>query len=108
MLVLSHYLQLDAKFSELPEVESIADYGETIRAALCELFLSECGDGLKYEIYQEVLDTDELVKLLVNYRENVSFSTLALQEHITETVHNEVEKYLNDMLNQVVRGAGWR
>lgn len=104
MLVLSHYLQLDAKFSELPEVEKIADHGFVIRAALCELFLSECGEGLKYEIYQEVLDTDEITKLLINYRENVSFSTLALQEHMTETVHNEVEKYLNDMLNQVERG----
>ena len=93
---------------ELPEVEKIDDYSDTIRAELCELFLSECGEGLKYEIYQEVLDTDEITKLLINYRENVSFSTLALQEHITETVHNEVEKYLNDMLNQVVRGSGWR
>tara|TARA_R110002096_G_scaffold396373_2_gene592231 strand:- start:399 stop:713 length:315 start_codon:yes stop_codon:yes gene_type:complete len=104
MLVLSHYLQLDAKFSELPEVEKIDDYGEVIKAALCELFLSECGDALKDEIYQEVHDTDEITGLLINYRENVSFSTLALQEHMTETVHNEVEKYLNDMLNQVVRG----
>ncbi len=104
MLVLSHYLQLDAKFSELPEVEKIDDYGKVIRAELCELFLSACGDGLKYEIYQEVRDTDKITRLLINYRENVSFSTLALQEHMTETVHDEVEKYLNDMLNQVVRG----
>ena len=104
MLVLSHYLQLDEKLSELPEVELIADHGEIIRAALCELFLSECGDALKYEIYQEVLDTDEITRLLINYRENVSFSTLALQEHMTDTVHDEVEKYLNDLLNQVERG----
>mgnify|MGYP003672101727 CR=1 FL=1 len=103
MLVLSHYLQLDAKLSELPEVEKIADHGETIRAALCELFLSECGDALKYEIFQEVLDTDEIITLIVNFRENVSFSAAALQEHITETVHNEAEKYLDDMLNQIVR-----
>tara|TARA_R110000751_G_scaffold98857_1_gene192125 strand:- start:6 stop:329 length:324 start_codon:yes stop_codon:yes gene_type:complete len=103
MLVLSHYLQLDAKLSELPEVEKIADHGDTIRAALCELFLSECGDALKYEIYQEVRDTDEITSLLINFCENVSFSAAALQEHITETVHNEAEKYLDDMLNQIVR-----
>lgn len=104
MLVLSHYLQLDSKLSALPEVESISDHGYAMRGILCDLFLRECGEALKYEIYQEVLDTDEITKLLVDYRENVSFSTLALQEHITETVHNEVEKYLNDMLNQVERG----
>tara|TARA_R110000823_G_scaffold110656_2_gene230715 strand:+ start:134 stop:457 length:324 start_codon:yes stop_codon:yes gene_type:complete len=103
MLVLSHYLHLDEKLSELPEVEKIADHGETIRAALCELFLSECGDALKYEIFQEVLDTDEITDLLINFRENVSFSAAALQEHTTETVHNEVEKDLDDMLNQIVR-----
>lgn len=101
MLVLSHYLQLDKKLSELPEVEKIADHGETIRAALCRLFLSECGDALKYEIYQEVLDTDEITGLLVNFRENVSFSAAALQEHITETVNNEAEIYLDDMLSQI-------
>ena len=99
MLVLSHYLQLNTKLSELPQVDNIARHGVIIEGILCDLFLAECGDALKYEIYQDVLDTDEITPLLIKlHSESNSFD---LFNHVEYIVHIEAAKYIDDMLGQV-------
>ena len=108
MLVLANYPRLSERLHEIIGRDEIPDnicfFSPEIQADLCEIFLQLCGESLKYEIYQEILDTDEITKLLVNYRENVSFATIALQDHLTNTVHKEAALYINDLLGQVKNG----
>ena len=103
MLVLSDYKVLSDLLSdingEMPD--NIGFFTPSVQWDLCNSFLNECGKALKYEIYQEVLDTDEITQLLANVLEDVSFSSELLRAHLETTAHAEAAKYINDMLGQV-------
>ena len=100
-MILAKFKELHERLQELDTVDNISRHGSIVERELCKLFLKECDEELKYEIYQVVLDTDEITSLMINYQENVSFSTIKLQEHIEETTHREAAMFIDDMLAQV-------
>ena len=104
MLVLSNYLQLSERLSELPEVDNISRHGSQVEFELCEIFLEECPAELAREIAQESFDTDEITGLLINFRENhEGLPADQLRDHLTHTSHHHASMYIDDMLGQVVR-----
>ena len=103
-LVLSHFSRLQNRLSELPEVESISDHDSEVRTELCKLFLAECGEARKREIYQKVFETDVITDRMIDFHEDKLFGRESLLLHIGYTVHDDVEETINSMLNQVERG----
>ena len=105
MLVLENYPilmeQLETLIGDGEVPDNIEFFSGEMQEVLCETFISESKEETECDFAQEVLETDKIVQLLVNFRNFADNSRRELRDHINEIVHEEAAKHINSTLGQI-------
>ena len=108
MLVLENYPilmeQLETLIGDGEVPDNIEFYSGVMQAVLCGSFIMQTDPILVHEFVSEVIETDEIVELLLNFRSSKQGAMGALRSHINKIMHAEAASYINDMLGQVKNG----